>query len=55
MLACGWLVQTELAETNVMVRLGTTIGAAALSYGTVILVLGRQRIATLVGFVRRRN
>ena len=55
MLACGWLVQTELAETNVMVRLGTTIGAAALSYGAVILVLGRGRIQTLVGFVRRRN
>ena len=45
----------ELAQADVVVRLGTTIGAAALSYGAVIMVLGQQRIQTLVGFVRRRG
>ena len=52
---CGWLVQTELADAEVVVRLGTTIGAAALSYGAVIVVLGRRRIQSLVGFLRRRG
>lgn len=55
MWGCGWMVQHELADADVLVRLGTTIGAAALSYGAVIVLLGRQRIKTLVGFVRRRG
>jgi teichuronic acid exporter len=52
---CGWLVQHELASAEPLLRLGATIGAAALSYGAVILVLGATRLRTLVGFVRRRR
>jgi O-antigen/teichoic acid export membrane protein len=55
MWGCGWLVQHELAEADVLIRLGATIGAAAMSYGAVILLLGRPRLATLMGFVRRRS
>ena len=51
----GWLVQQQLANANPLLRLAMTIGAAALSYGAVIVVLGRHRIRTLVGFVRRRR
>ena len=52
---CGWLVQHELVAAEPLLRLATTISAAALSYGAVIVVLGRRRIGTLVGFVRRRR
>lgn len=52
---CGWLVQHELATADPLLRLATTMGAAALSYGAVILVLGMERIETLIGFVRRRG
>ncbi|SEQ41965.1 Membrane protein involved in the export of O-antigen and teichoic acid [Devosia sp. YR412] len=55
MWGAGWLVQAELAHTDQMLRLGATIGAAALSYGAVIVVLGRRRIETLVGFLRSRR
>jgi teichuronic acid exporter len=55
MWACGWLVQHELAEADQLLRLVATIGAAASSYGAVILLLGRDRLATLVGFVRKRR
>jgi len=55
MCACGWLVQHELGTADPLLRLATTIGAAALSYGAVIVVLGRKQIVTLVGFVRRRR
>jgi O-antigen/teichoic acid export membrane protein len=51
----GWLVQQQLANADPLLRLAMTIGAAALSYGAVIVVLGRHRIRTLVGFVRRRR
>jgi len=52
---CGWLVQQELAAVEPLLRLGATIGAAALSYGAMIALLGRSRIETLLGFVRRRR
>lgn len=51
----GWLVQQQLADADPLLRLAMTIGAAALSYGAVIVVLGRRRIKTLIGFVRRRR
>jgi teichuronic acid exporter len=51
---CGWLVQTELAGADAVLRLAATIGAAALGYGAVMLLLGVERLRTLVGFVRRR-
>ena len=51
---CGWLVQTELAGADAVLRLAATIGAAALGYGAVMLFLGVERLKTLVGFVRRR-
>jgi teichuronic acid exporter len=52
---CGWLVQHELASAEPLLRLGATIGAAALSYGAVIVLLGVGRLRTLVGFVQRRR
>jgi teichuronic acid exporter len=52
---CGWLVQQELASADPLLRLGATIGAAALSYGAVIVLLGVGRLRTLVGFVQRRR
>ena len=52
---CGWLVQLELATADPLLRLVTTIGAAALSYGAIIVVLGRGQIKTLTGFVRRKR
>ena len=55
MCGCGWVVQHELAGADALVRLGATISAAAMSYGTVILLLGRRRLETLMGFVRRRS
>ncbi|MHA6692681.1 lipopolysaccharide biosynthesis protein [Devosia sp. A449] len=55
MCGCGWLVQHQLAGADPLLRLATTIGAAALSYGAVIVLLGRPRLETLVGFVRRRR
>src|SRR5690606_40169999 len=42
----GWLVQQQLADADPLLRLAVTIGAAALSYGAVIVVLGRHRIRT---------
>ncbi|HUH75855.1 MAG TPA: lipopolysaccharide biosynthesis protein [Devosia sp.] len=51
----GWLVQQQLTDADPLLRLAIPIGAAALSYGAVIVVLGRRRIETLVGFVRRRR
>lgn len=55
MWAAGWLVQTELANADPLLRLGATISAAASSYGAVILLLGRDRIWTLVNFVKRKG
>lgn len=55
MCTSGWLVQHQLADADALLRLATTIGAAALSYSAVILVAGRSRVETLVGFVRKRR
>src|SRR5690606_8641765 len=55
MWGCGWLVQDQLAGADPLLRLATTISAAALSYGAIIVLLGRPRLETLVGFVRRRR
>lgn len=54
MAGAGWLVQQQLADADVVLRLTMTIGAAALSYGAVILLFGRERLGRLVGFLRRR-
>ena len=54
MWALGSEVQTQLAETEPVLRLGATIGAAAICYGAVILLMGRTRLAALGGLVRRR-
>ena len=55
MWGCGWLVQQELAEAETVVRLGATIGAGAVSYGALIMLLGRGRIGPLLRFLRRRS
>ena len=55
MWGAGWLVQHQLAESDVLLRLTTTIGAAALSYGAVVLLLGRDQLEKLLGFLRRRR
>lgn len=54
MCLCGWLVQHQMAGANASLRLATTIGAAAVSYVAVVVILGRSRIETLIGFLRRR-
>lgn len=51
----GWFAQHELAGAPVALRLALTIGAAALSYGAVILLLGRSQLQQLAGFVRKRR
>lgn len=50
----GYFVQQYFADTGPVLRLGATIGAAALSYSVMIFLFGRERVAKLVGFVRRR-
>lgn len=52
---CGWLVQHELAAADPLFRLAATVGAAALSYGAVIVFLGAPRLKTMAAFVRRRR
>jgi O-antigen/teichoic acid export membrane protein len=54
MWALGSEVQTQLAEAEPVLRLGATIGAAAICYGAVILLMGRTRLAALAGLIRRR-
>ena len=54
MAGAGWLVQRQLADADVLLRLGMTIGTAALTYGAIILLFGRARLGLLVGFLRRR-
>jgi hypothetical protein len=54
MWALGSEVQAQLAEAKPVLRLGATIGAAAICYGAVILLMGRTRLAALGGLVRRR-
>lgn len=51
----GALVQQSLADADPLVRLCATIGAAALSYGAVVLLLGFDKLASLAGFLRRRG
>jgi len=51
----GTLVQQSLTDADPLLRLCATIGAAALSYGAVILLLGFDKLESLVGFVRRRG
>ncbi|MNY71469.1 hypothetical protein D3C86_2098190 [compost metagenome] len=51
----GWLVQRELGDAGPVLRLVATIGVAAVSYGAVIVVLGRERVLRLVGFLRKRR
>ena len=54
MWALGSVVQAQLVQAEPALRLGTTIGAAALCYGAVVLLVGRTRLAALAGLVRRR-
>lgn len=55
MWGAGWLVQREMGEAEPLLRLVATVGVAAASYGAVIVVLGRERLLRLVGFVRRKR
>ncbi|MGV3576529.1 MAG: lipopolysaccharide biosynthesis protein [Devosia sp.] len=55
MWGAGWLVQREMGEAEPLLRLVATVFVAAASYGAVILVLGRERLLRLVGFVRRKR
>lgn len=55
MYGCGWLVQQELAAADPLIRLAATIGAAAMSYGAIILLLGKRQLETLTGFLHRRR
>lgn len=55
MWGAGWLVQRELADADGTMRLALTIGTAAASYGSVVLLFGRARIVRLIGFLRRRG
>jgi O-antigen/teichoic acid export membrane protein len=55
MWGAGWLVQREMGEAEPLLRLAATVCAAAASYGAVIVVLGRERLLRLVGFVRRKR
>jgi hypothetical protein len=44
-----------MGEAEPLLRLAATVCAAAASYGAVIVVLGRERLLRLVGFVRRKR
>lgn len=55
MWGAGWLVQREMGEAEPLLRLVATIGVAVASYGAVVVVLGRERVLRLVGFVRRKR
>lgn len=55
MWGAGWLIQRQMGESEPVLRLEATVGVAALSYGLVIVVFGRERVQRLVGFVRRRR
>lgn len=55
MWGAGWLVQREMGEAEPLPRLVATVGVAAASYGAVIVLLGRERLLRLVGFVRRKR
>ncbi|HWV21633.1 MAG TPA: lipopolysaccharide biosynthesis protein, partial [Devosia sp.] len=51
----GWLVQREMGAAEPILRLAATVGVAAASYGAVIVVLGRERVQRMVGFVRGKR
>ncbi|MCR6636288.1 lipopolysaccharide biosynthesis protein [Devosia sp.] len=55
MWGAGWLVQREMGEAEPVLRLAATVGVAAASYGAVIVVLGRERVQRMVGFVRKKR
>lgn len=55
MWGAGWLVQREMGEAEPLLRLVATVGVAGASYGAVIVVLGRERVLRLVGFVRKKR
>ena len=55
MWGAGWLVQREMGEAEPLLRLVATVGVAAASYGAVVVVLGRERVQRLVGFVKRKR
>ncbi|WP_449394937.1 lipopolysaccharide biosynthesis protein [Devosia riboflavina] len=55
MWGAGWLVQREMGEAEPVLRLVATVGVAAASYGAVIVVLGRERVQRMVGFLRKKR
>jgi len=55
MWGAGWLVQREMGEAEPVLRLVATVGVAAASYGAVIVVLGRERMRRMVGFLRKKR
>lgn len=55
MWGAGWLVQREMGDAEPVLRLAATVGVAAASYGAVIVVLGRERVQRMVGFLRKRR
>lgn len=55
MWGAGWLVQREMGDAEPVLRLVATVGVAAASYGAVIVVLGRERVQRMVGFLRKKR
>jgi O-antigen/teichoic acid export membrane protein len=55
MVAIGLLVQDQLGAADPLIRLGGTIGACALAYAGVVLVLGRRRLLEIGATLRRRR
>lgn len=55
MWGAGWLVQREMGDAEPVLRLVATVGVAAASYGAVIVVLGRERMQRMVGFLRKKR
>lgn len=55
MAGAGWLVQRELAEADLLVRLAMTIAAGAMSYSAVVLLLGRERLRAMAGLLKWRR
>ncbi|CAN7433787.1 lipopolysaccharide biosynthesis protein [Devosia sp. LjRoot3] len=55
MWGAGWLVQREMGDAEPVLRLAATIGVAGTSYGAVIVVLGRERVQRMVGFLRKKR
>ena len=55
MLGEGILVQHALADSGPLIRLGATIGACGLVYGTVVLLLGRSKMMAILATLKRRR